>query len=59
MYRKYDPIIAAVEESKDIDKLTVAELMGFLEAHEKNLEKMPFNIKLICGLKNLKKMGEN
>ncbi|XP_022887734.1 uncharacterized protein LOC111403452 [Olea europaea var. sylvestris] len=36
---KYDPIIAAIEESKDIDELTAAESMGSLEAHEKRLER--------------------
>ncbi|XP_022853494.1 uncharacterized protein LOC111374962 [Olea europaea var. sylvestris] len=30
---KYDPIIAAIDESKDIDKLTAGELMGSLEAY--------------------------
>ncbi|XP_022874162.1 uncharacterized protein LOC111392986 [Olea europaea var. sylvestris] len=36
---KYDPIIATIEDSKDIDKLTAAELMGSLEVHEKRLER--------------------
>ena len=35
---KYDPIIATIEESKDIDKLIAIELMGSPEAHKKRLE---------------------
>ncbi|TXG53497.1 hypothetical protein EZV62_022666 [Acer yangbiense] len=34
---KYDPIIMAIEESKDITKLSVTELMGSLEAYENRL----------------------
>ncbi|TXG56303.1 hypothetical protein EZV62_017616 [Acer yangbiense] len=34
---KYDPIIIAIEESKDITKLSVTELMGSLEAYENRL----------------------
>ena len=34
---KYDPIITAIEESKDITKLSVTELMGSLEAYENRL----------------------
>lgn len=33
------PIIGSIEESKDMDKLTVAELMSSLETHEKLLER--------------------
>ncbi|KAK4837649.1 hypothetical protein QYF36_007280 [Acer negundo] len=33
----YDPIITAIEESKDITKLSVIELMGSLEAYENRL----------------------
>ncbi|TXG63524.1 hypothetical protein EZV62_010518 [Acer yangbiense] len=34
---KYDPIITAIEESKDITKLSVIEIMGSLEAYENRL----------------------
>ncbi|KAJ0077788.1 hypothetical protein Patl1_37205 [Pistacia atlantica] len=33
--KKYDSIISAIEESKDLEKLTPAEIMGSLEAYEK------------------------
>ena len=34
---KYDPIVTAIEESKDISTLSVTELIGSLEAYEKRL----------------------
>ena len=36
---KYDSVIPAIEESKDIKMLTPIELMGSLEAHEKRLNR--------------------
>lgn len=36
---KYDPIVTAIEESKDIKTLSVTELMGSLEAYEQRLSR--------------------
>ncbi|KAL5582111.1 hypothetical protein UlMin_014553 [Ulmus minor] len=36
---KYDSVISAIEESKDIETLTPTELMGSLEAHEKRINR--------------------
>ncbi|KAK2968736.1 hypothetical protein RJ640_014012 [Escallonia rubra] len=36
---KYDSIVAAIEESKNLETLSVAELIGSLEAHEKRLSR--------------------
>ncbi|XP_043700170.1 uncharacterized protein LOC122650864 [Telopea speciosissima] len=36
---KYDPIVTAIEESKDISTLSVTELMGSLEAYEQRLNR--------------------
>ncbi|KAJ0098402.1 hypothetical protein Patl1_20008 [Pistacia atlantica] len=37
--RKYDSTFYAIEEFKDLEKLTPIELMGSLEAHEKRLNR--------------------
>ncbi|KAJ0078341.1 hypothetical protein Patl1_37358 [Pistacia atlantica] len=36
---KYDSIIFAIEESRDLEKFTPTELVGSLEAHEKRLNR--------------------
>ncbi|KAL5567627.1 hypothetical protein UlMin_024202 [Ulmus minor] len=40
---KYDSVISAIEESKDIKTLTPTELMGSLEAHEKRINRQNEN----------------
>ena len=36
---KFDFVIVAIEESKKVDKLTVDELMSYLQAHEQKIMK--------------------
>jgi hypothetical protein len=36
---KFDFVVVAIEESKEVDKLTVDELIGFLQAHEQKIMK--------------------
>jgi predicted glycosyltransferase len=36
---KYDPIVAVIEQTKDLATLSVSELIGSLEAHEKRLSR--------------------
>jgi hypothetical protein len=35
--RKYDSIVAAIEQSKDLTTMSVAKLIGFLKTHDKRL----------------------
>jgi 16S rRNA U1498 N3-methylase RsmE len=35
--RKYDSIVAAIEQSKDLTIMSVAKLISFLEIHDKRL----------------------
>ena len=37
---KYDHVVAAIEESKDLSKLILLELMGSVEAHEKRMKRL-------------------
>lgn len=37
--RKYDSIVAAIKESKDLSKMSVAELMGSLKVHKQRLSR--------------------
>ena len=39
LYPKFDFVVVAIEESKEVDKLTVDELMSSLQAHEQKIVK--------------------
>ncbi|KAL5562281.1 hypothetical protein UlMin_032028 [Ulmus minor] len=53
---KYDSVISAIEESKDIEILTPTELMGSLEAHEKriNSNHMTKDETIFCNIDKIK-----
>ena len=41
---KFEHVVVAIEESKDMETLSIEELMGFLEVHEQRMEKYSSSI---------------